>query len=92
MLVVCVFFGNPMLKGFRCKTRIAFIRRAIAYAISKGVTVIGSSGNDNRDLDHPTFDDSSPDDGVPIMRNVTLECPQVHISLDAADSPDSKRL
>ena len=59
--------------------KVSSICRAIAYAISKGVTVIGASGNDNRDLDHPTTDGSSPDNGVLIWRNVTLDCPQVHI-------------
>lgn len=58
---------------------LALFCRAIAYAIGKGVTVIGGSGNDNIDLDHPTTDDSSPDNGTPRLRNVTLDCPQVRI-------------
>lgn len=45
--------------------------------MAKGVTVIVGAGNDNRNLDHPTTDDTSPNNGVPVLRNVTLDCPQV---------------
>jgi subtilisin family serine protease len=48
--------------------------RAIRYAISRGVTVVASAGNDATDLSHPTVDTGSPGDGTPITREVTNAC------------------
>ena len=36
-------------------------QRALDYARARGVTLIGASGNEDTDLGHPDFDDSSPD-------------------------------
>jgi subtilisin family serine protease len=36
-------------------------QRAVSYARARGVTTIGSAGNEHTDLGKPTFDDSSPD-------------------------------
>ena len=50
------------------------LRRAIRYAMSQGVTVVASAGNQNDDLAHPTIDTISPDDGTPITREITNAC------------------
>ena len=50
------------------------LRRAIRYAMSQGVTVVASAGNENIDLAHPTVDTISPDDGTPITREITNAC------------------
>src|SRR6185436_9614997 len=49
-------------------------RRAISYAISKGVVVIAAEGNQADDLAHPTQDITSPDDTTPITRDITNAC------------------
>lgn len=36
-------------------------QRALDYARTRGVTLISASGNENTDLGHPAFDDTSPD-------------------------------
>ena len=53
--------------------------RAIAYAISKGVTIVAAAGNDNVDLGHLAGmrDISSPNNGNLISRkisNVSVPC------------------
>ena len=47
--------------------------RAIAYAISKGVTIVAAAGNDNVDLGHLSgmHDISSPNNGNPIARKIS---------------------
>jgi len=50
------------------------LRRAIRYAMSHGVTVVASAGNQNDDLAHPTVDTISPDDGTPLTREITNAC------------------
>jgi len=50
------------------------LRRAIRYAMSQGVTVVASAGNQNDDLAHPTIDTISPDDGTPLTREITNAC------------------
>ncbi len=50
------------------------LRRAIRYAMSQGVTVVASAGNENDDLAHPTVDTISPDDGTPLTREITNAC------------------
>jgi subtilisin family serine protease len=50
------------------------LRRAIRYAMSQGVTVVASAGNQNDDLAHPTVDTISPDDGTPLTREITNAC------------------
>ena len=58
--------------------------RAIAYAISKGVTIVAAAGNDNVDLGHLSgmHDISSPNNGNPIARkisNVRVHCCCMHL-------------
>ncbi len=43
------------------RTTIAAVNRALRYAHNKGVTLIGSAGNNHEDLGHPRHDFSSPD-------------------------------
>jgi subtilisin family serine protease len=50
------------------------LRRAIRYAMSQGVTVVTSAGNQNDDLAHPTEDTISPDDSTPLTREITNAC------------------
>ncbi len=68
---VCKFEQRlPMLTAnSRCHCAV----RAIAYAISKGVTIIAAAGNDNVDLGHLSgmHDISSPNNGNPIARKIS---------------------
>jgi len=43
------------------RTTIAAVNRALNYAHRKGVTLVGSTGNNHEDLGHPRNDLSSPD-------------------------------
>ena len=43
------------------RTIIAATERALNYARSHGVTLVSALGNENTDIGHPTFDDTSPD-------------------------------
>ena len=77
------FLRKPVRNSvFECVCLLGILR-AISYAMSKGVAVITAAGNNNRDLDHPTTDDTSPNNGNPFVRNVTLNCPQVRLSTSA---------
>jgi subtilisin family serine protease len=49
-------------------------QRAIRYAMNQGVTVVAAEGNEREDLSHPSQDKSSPDDGTPVIRDVTNAC------------------
>jgi lantibiotic leader peptide-processing serine protease len=72
------YFADPWL--FNCrndKTQHAIWKaeqRAIQYAISKGVTVVASAGNQWQDLSKANIDAISPDDTVPQTREVTNAC------------------
>jgi len=57
------------------------LRRAIRYAMSQGVTVVASAGNENDDLAHPTIDTISPDDGTPITREITNACAVIPVEI-----------
>jgi subtilisin family serine protease len=52
------------------------IQRAIRYAMQQGVTVVASAGNENADLAHPAYDDTSPDypPGSETEREITNAC------------------
>jgi lantibiotic leader peptide-processing serine protease len=57
-------------------TIIQATQRALAYAHSRGVTLVSAAGNGNTDYDHRTFDGSSPDfpPGSERERNVDTDC------------------
>jgi subtilisin family serine protease len=75
------YFADPWL--FNCKNdpvqRAIWKaeQRAIRYAMSQGVTVVASAGNENQDLAHPTIDEISPDDTTPVTREVTNACVRI---------------
>jgi subtilisin family serine protease len=52
------------------------IRRAVNYAMRRGVVVVASAGNEFSDVAHPTIDTSSPDypPGSEIEREVSAAC------------------
>jgi subtilisin family serine protease len=56
-------------------------RRAISFAISKGVVVVAAAGNDNKDLSKTNIDAISPDDGTPVPREVTNACAVVPVEV-----------
>jgi len=72
------YFVDPWL--FNCRNDAGqraiweALRRAIRYAMSQGVTVVASAGNQNDDLAHPTVDTISPDDSTPLTREITNAC------------------
>jgi subtilisin family serine protease len=47
------------------RTVIEATQRAVNYARARGVTLIAAAGNESTDLGNPTFDDTSPDFGLP---------------------------
>jgi lantibiotic leader peptide-processing serine protease len=57
-------------------TIIEATQRAVDYAHSRGVTLIGAAGNANTDLGNPTFDGTSPDypPGTEYPRTVDNSC------------------
>jgi subtilisin family serine protease len=56
-------------------------RRAISYAISKGVVVVAAEGNQADDLAHPTQDATSPDDTNPVLRSIHNDCAVVPVEV-----------
>jgi subtilisin family serine protease len=56
-------------------------QRAIRYAMSQGVTVVASAGNDSDDVSHPTQDKTSPDDTTPVTRDITNACVVVPLEI-----------
>jgi subtilisin family serine protease len=49
-------------------------KRAIDFAMRKGVTVVVAAGNFVDDLAHPSIDPTSPDNGTPVTRDVSSNC------------------
>lgn len=72
------YFADPWLFNCRNDAEQRAIwkaeRRAISYAISKGVVVVAASGNQADDLAHPTADATSPDDTNPVVRQIHNDC------------------
>jgi subtilisin family serine protease len=72
------YFADPWL--FNCKNdpgqRAIWEaeRRAIRYAEQQGVTVVAAADNQSDDLAHPTQDATSPDDTMPVTRDITNAC------------------
>ncbi len=56
-------------------------RRAINYAMSRGVVVVAAEGNFADDLAHPTMDITSPDDTTPVTREVRNNCAVVPVEV-----------
>ncbi|WP_110886844.1 S8 family peptidase [Deinococcus yavapaiensis] len=75
------YFADPWLFNCRNDAEQRAIweaeRRAIRYAIGKGVTVVASAGNENMDLSRQNVDTISPDNTTAMTREVTNACAQV---------------
>jgi subtilisin family serine protease len=50
------------------------VRRAVAFAESKGVVNVAAAGNDDYNLAEKSTDDASPNDSSPAARTVTDDC------------------
>jgi subtilisin family serine protease len=79
------YFADPWL--FNCRNDVEqraiwkAERRAISYAISKGVVVVAAEGNQADDLAHPTADATSPDDTNPVLREIHNNCAVVPVEV-----------
>jgi subtilisin family serine protease len=81
------YFADPWLFNCRNDAEQRAIwnaeRRAISYAISKGVVVVAAEGNEADDLAHPTQDITSPDfpPGAAVTRDITNACAVVPVEV-----------
>jgi subtilisin family serine protease len=79
------YFADPWLFNCRNDAEQRAIwqaeRRAISYAISKGVVVVAAEGNQADDLAHPTQDATSPDDTTPVLRQIHNDCAVVPVEV-----------
>jgi subtilisin family serine protease len=79
------YFADPWLFNCRNDAEQRAIwkaeRRAISYAISKGVVVVAAEGNQSDDLAHPTADATSPDDTTPVLRQIHNDCAVVPVEV-----------
>jgi lantibiotic leader peptide-processing serine protease len=79
------YFADPWLYNCRNDAEQRAIwkaeRRAISYAISKGVVVVAAEGNEADDLSHPTQDATSPDDTDPVIRQIHNDCAVVPVEV-----------
>jgi subtilisin family serine protease len=53
--------ADPPAARIEQRTTVEAMNRALEYAHAKGVTLVGSLGNENEDVGHPRQDTSSPD-------------------------------
>jgi subtilisin family serine protease len=79
------YFADPWLFNCRNDAQQRAIwnaeRRAISYAMSKGVVVVAAEGNQADDLAHPTQDATSPDDTNPVLRQIHNDCAVVPVEV-----------
>jgi subtilisin family serine protease len=81
------YFADPWLFNCRNDAEQRAIwkaeRRAIRYAMSKGVVVVASEGNESTDLSHPRVDVISPDfpPGSEQEREITNACAVVPVEV-----------
>lgn len=72
------YFADPWLFNCRNDPEQRAIwkaeQRAISYAMSQGVVVVASQGNQNMDLSKQNVDTISPDNSTPLTREVTNAC------------------
>jgi subtilisin family serine protease len=79
------YFADPWL--FNCKNdpeqRVIWQaeRRAITFAMQRGVTVVAAEGNQADDLAHPTQDATSPDDTNPVLRTIHNDCAVIPVEV-----------
>ena len=79
------YFADPWL--FNCRNDPAqraiwkAEQRAIRYAMQNGVSVVAAIGNENIDLSKRNIDNISPDNGVPISREVTNACVVIPVEI-----------
>lgn len=66
--------GDSAEDKYEQRLTMAAVNRAMSYAVARGVTPIVAAGNEDIDLDAPTFDVSSPDIGTPRFRYVDNTC------------------
>lgn len=56
-------------------------QRAIRFAMQQGTVVVAAEGNESEDLSHPTVDATSPDNTVPVTREVTNACVVIPVEI-----------
>ncbi|HEX9014056.1 MAG TPA: S8 family serine peptidase, partial [Anaerolineaceae bacterium] len=79
------YFADPWL--FNCRNDAVqraiweAERRAISFAMQKGVVVVAAEGNQADDLAHPTQDATSPDNTNPVLRAISNACAVVPVEV-----------
>ena len=58
------------------------VDRAVQYSQKKGILNVAAAGNSNIDLANKTVDSSSPNDTVPVTRDVSAGCTDIPAELD----------
>ncbi len=79
------YFADPWLFNCRNDAEQRAIwkaeQRAIRYAMSQGVVVVAAQGNENIDLSKQNVDTISPDNGIPLTREVTNACVVIPVEI-----------
>ena len=58
------------------------VDRAVQYSHNHGVVNVAAAGNSNIDLANKTVDTSSPNDTVPVLREIAVGCDDIPAELD----------